>query len=1275
MNAKFNRPFVGRKPGVTVGALDSINPDIGDVDGITHVRCSMGFGHALQPRVTYNDAADLALHYPIGQAINNSCSHNTFGLYSVSVLQQEARKPIRAPSGLGGDFRCGAPVTIPYVELHCHSGFSFLDGASHPEELVMSAVELGYPALALTDHNGLYGSMEFAQAAKLVNLQPITGVELTLRDCFPGIPEPKSGHHITLLAETPTGYANLCRLLTEAHMKSERGDPRLSLESLLMHPEGLILLTGCSKGPITAALESSFAQAETLARRLLYHFGPGNIFIELQENAVRGDSARNKRLGRLAGRLGLGVVATGNVHYHRPERYRIQDVLVSIRNRTTLDGAHDTRRSNGLFHLSAPWEMGHRFQSRPEALTNTLLIAERCTGFDLTQDLGYEFPDFEGSERNTAIESLASMCFQRVSELYAPGSAEEQDAKDRLQTELSLVDLHSLGGFFLVYRDIMRLATEVAHEVRGEAPRASSGLPSGRGRGSSVSSIICYLIGLSHIDPVKNNLFLGRFLNEALHSVPDIDLDFPRDIREKLILRVYEKYGKEHAGLVCTFPTYRLKSAVREIGKALALPMGELEKLSRLAEQRSAAGLADEIASLPEFKDRADGHLWKLLGELAKDITGLPRHISQHVGGMIISSRPLVEIVPLEPAAWEGRSLCQWDKDSCDDAGFIKIDFLALGMLSLIDETIDLISERHGKAPDLSRINFSDKAVYDRIGSGDTVGTFQIESRAQIQMLRRTKPRNLEELAIQVAIVRPGPIVGGAVNPYVRRREILRDNPRYEIPYPHPLLEEALGETLGVIIFQDQVLKVCQALANFTDGQAELLRRAMSRKRSKEALSAQWEHFKNGAKANGVEENTAREIFNQVTAFSEFGFPKSHAAAFGLLAYQSTWLRHYYPVEFYVGLFNNQPMGFYSLDALGRDARRNGIKTLLPDINRSCVKCTAEGTDLRIGLGFIRGWGAEIAENVVSERESEGPYRSLLDFLRRKPTKLKRPAIENLIWVGGFSSLGLTRRELLWQAGLWLGPENNETVANGRKTYAQTELALDNPYATLPFPGLNRHDRMIAEYRMLHFSTDLHPLSLLRNMLPEGTVTSNRLEHLQNGSAVLVSGLVTTRQRPSTAKGYVFLLMEDEHGPINVIVKPETYQRYRAAIRMEPFLTVGGRLQIDGSATNIIAHELRALKVPGVPVRRRNLFRTQDTEDIGVSVLNGGMAKNTPDESHPQASDTNHTSMLDYPDLEHSQTSLYGPLECWSEKDEAPENPHKYLTALRQSSPEIKSFG
>jgi len=1184
-------------------------------------------------------------------------------------------------------------MSSPYVELHAHSGFSFLDGASHPEELVLRAKELGYPALALTDHNGLYGSMEFARAAKEEGIQAITGAEVSIDPATvpglegwgasasappstnktppnktrlnsgrspgmnttvhgPALPpdlepvSPDIGFHLTLLAETPTGYANLCRLLTQAHMEAEdRRNPLLPFPALL-DPErtrGLILLTGCRRSPLSAALQDSTVTGERLLKRLLDAFGPWNVFVELQVNHAKGDRDRNRALSRLADRFAVPVVATGNVHYHRQERHRLQDVLASIRNRATLDNSHPVRRPNALFHMADAREMAHRFRGRPDAIANTLRIAQRCAAFDITRDLGYEFPDFEGAGNGkTAIQILAETCRALLEERYpleppraGAGAAEHRraarsrksserrklaekrrEAENRLEEELALVEHHGLAGFFLVYRDIMNLAREIALKVRGEAPRAHSGLPPGRGRGSSVSSIICYLIGLSHIDPVETNLFLGRFLNEALNTVPDIDLDFPRNIREELILAVYEKYGAEHAGLVCTFPTYRLRSAVREIGKVLELPLGDLEKLTKLAEHRSAGGLKEELETLPEFKEKARAPLWQALGALAEEIAGLPRHVSQHVGGMIISSRPLIEIVPLEPAAWEGRVLCQWDKDSCEDAGFIKIDFLALGMLSLVEDAVDLIAERgtagaggepvvggrvatpeeaaagegvpgpfgtrtvHG-APDLSRIDFHDEELYDLICSGDTVGIFQIESRAQMQMIRRVRPRNLADLAVEVALVRPGPIVGGAVNPYVTRREAQRADPDYRIPYEHPLLEEALGETLGVIIYQDQVLKVCKALAGFSDGQAEGLRRAMSRKRSKEAMNSYRDAFMEGALARGVPEEVSERIFLQVVGFSEFGFPKSHAAAFGLLAYQSAWLRHYYPTEYYVGLFNNQPMGFYSLDALGRDARRHGIETLLPHVNKSAVRATPEGKDLRIGLGFVRGWGEEIAEVVVAERERNGPFRSLPDFLRRTPAALKRPAIENLIWVGGFDDFGLTRRELLWQAGLWLGPETDPERTGGRDDHAQLEMQLPDPHADLSFVDMNAEERMVSEYRMLRFSASLHPLALIRDQLPRGTIASGKLKELPNGSTVRLAGIVVARQRPQTAKGYVFVLFEDEDGPINVIVKPKVYERDRTTIRMEPFVAVRGRLQKDGETVNVIAYEVEGLRLGG----------------------------------------------------------------------------------------------
>ncbi len=1071
-----------------------------------------------------------------------------------------------------------------YIELHCHSAFSFLDGASLPEQLALTASQLGYPALALTDHNGLYGAMAFAQESKQLGLQAITGAELTLLD----------GSHVTLLAETPEGYANLCRLITEAHLgREDRRDPRLDFASLEARHAGLIVLSGCRNGLLPQVLRRDGpATARRFAERCRAVFGKENFVVELQRNYVRGDLALTRALKDVADSVRLSVVASGNVHYHKRERHRLHDVLVAIRHRTTLDGSHDVRRANSEFFLRPPGEVEELFRDCPEAVITTAALAERCSGFDLTRDLGYRFPDFPGAERAPAPWALAQLCRAKLEERYPAGFEQRDEAERRLAEELRIVEHHGLSGFFLVYHDLFELAREVAADVRRGSRRAQGGLLPGRGRGSSVSSVVCYLLGLSHIDPVATRLFIGRFLNETLASVPDIDLDFPREIREELIRRVYKRYGDEHVGLVCSFPTYRLRSTVREIGKALDLPPGEIEQVAKLADRRSG-GLADELDQLPGFAGRRSAPLWKELCELAEEIAGLPRHISQHVGGMVISSRPLVEIVPLERAAMEDRVVCQWDKDSCDDARFIKIDFLALGMLSLMEECVERIAVREGTPPDLSRIDFEDPAVYDRICRGDTVGLFQIESRAQIQMIRRSRPRNLEDLAVEVAIVRPGPIVGGAVNPYVRRREEQRRaraaGRSYEPPLEHPLLKEALTETLGVILYQDQVLQVCQALAGFTAGQAEALRRAMSRRRSRELMAGFWEEFKDGAAARGVPEQTAQRVFTQVIAFSEFGFPKSHAAAFGLLAYQSAWLRHYHPAEYYCALFNNQPMGFYSLDVLGRDANRNGIEIRLPDVNLSDVWCTIEkGTGsgeqgavhsdaVRVGLGFVRDWSEETATAVVIEREQRGRYVSIGDFVRRAPPKLKRTAIEHLVWVGGCDGFGLTRRELLWQVGLWLPPESEHGVdARGRR---QLELGLNHPHEGLRFGGLEAAERLLAEYAVLGFAASGHPLSLLRGALPPRVVQSDALPRLEHGAWVEVAGLVVARQRPETAKGFIFVLLEDEAGMVNVIVRPDVYERHRTAVRGEPLLWVRGKLAKDDGTVNVLAEEARGLKV------------------------------------------------------------------------------------------------
>ncbi|MDQ2732836.1 MAG: DNA polymerase III subunit alpha, partial [Armatimonadota bacterium] len=586
--------------------------------------------------------------------------------------------------------------------------------------------------------------------------------------------------------------------------------------------------------------------------------------------------------------------------------------------------------------LKPPEEMVRLFESLPEAISNTLRIADRCAGFNITQDLGYQFPDFQRDRSESADEALSRICWEALAHRYNRDTDWVRvQARQRLRTELELVRHHGLGGFFLVYRELLELAKEIAARIRGREARGRFNYPPGRGRGSSVSSIICYLIGLSPVDPVKAKLSLGRFLNKELASIPDIDLDFPRDIREELIKAVHERYGHDHVAMVATFPTYRLRSAVRDVGKALGLPPGEVDRLARLSEGRSATTVEEEMRRLPGFQGALESPLWQHLIERARELSGFPRHLSQHPGGMIISSRPLVEMVPVEHSRMDGRLLCQWDKDSCDDARFIKIDFLSLGMLSAVEECLNLI-ETNGKKPvDLGRINFDDAAIYDRICAGDTVGVFQIESRAQIQMLPRTQPRNIEELAIEIAIVRPGPIVGGAVNPYIRRREQLRRNPRAQIYYEHALLIPVLSETLGVIIYQDQVLSVCQALAGFSIGRAEALRRTMSRRRSLEAMAQFEKEFLDGAKERGVHRRSALRIFKQILGFAEYGFPKSHAAAFAILSYQSTWLCHYHPAEFVASVLNNQPMGFYPRDVLLKDAQRHGVLFERPDINRS----------------------------------------------------------------------------------------------------------------------------------------------------------------------------------------------------------------------------------------------------------------------------------------------------------------------------------------------------
>jgi len=1077
-----------------------------------------------------------------------------------------------------------------YVELHCHSAYSFLDGASHPEELAARAAALGYPALALTDHDGVYGSLEFAHAAKELGVRPITGAEVTV----------ESGSHVTLLCESSRGYANLCRILTAAHAgtrpegKEHRVllEPGVSLETLAELNEGLVCLSGCARDGL--ALHDPRGTA-----RLAAAFGRERFFVELQRPYERGDTRRHAMLRDLAELLGVETIATGNVHAHAPRRTLLQDVLVAIRCRTSLDGCERERRGNREAVLRAPAEMVDRFAETDRAAAErTGALAERLA-FDLTEELGYRYPDFS-DRADPAIRQLTAICDHAFGDRYGACTRPLQaEARARLDDELGLIGRLRLAGFFLLHHEVLEIARECALEVRGRgSPRMF--LPPGRGRGSSVGSVVCYLTGLSHVDPVENGLSLGRFINHELTSVPDIDLDFPREIREKLIVRVTERYGHEHAALVASFATYRSRGAIRDVGKALGLPQTELERLARVTDGWHAERVADEVAALPDAEQKLLSKRWRAFQFLTREIAGLPRHVSQHPGGMVISSRPLVELVPVQPAAMAGRQLCQWDKDSCSDAGFLKIDLLGLGMLSCVEECVDRIARLHGAPLDLSRIPLDDTAVFAEIQAADTVGVFQIESRAQMQSLLRTKPETIDDLTIQVALVRPGPIQGKAVHPYIEHRRLLREDPSFVFPVPDESLREPLAATLGVVVFQDQVLDVAIALAGYTIGEAEGLRRAMSRKRSHEALEAHRERFVSGAIGRGVGAVVAEGVFDTLVGFSGFGFPKAHAAAFGLLAYQSAWLRHHYPAEFLCGLLNEQPMGFYPPASLVRDAQRRGVEVRPPDVNLSearcsletrardaqgvvsatsaCVSTQASSHAVRVGLAYVSSVGKDDAEALEAERVANGPFRDVGDLARR--AQVTREALDALVRGGACDGFGPRRRDLLWELGLATRPRSVEGTRGEAK---QLPLPLDPTAETPALPDLTRWERMLADYRETGLSVGTHPLALLRPHLPHGTLSSPELHETRHGSSVAFAGMAIARQRPATAKGIVFMLLEDEHGQVNLIVPKDVYERHRGIVRSEPIVLVRGRYERVERNRNVLVHELESLS----PLARR----------------------------------------------------------------------------------------
>jgi error-prone DNA polymerase len=1031
-----------------------------------------------------------------------------------------------------------------YAELHAHTNYSFKEGASFPDEMALRAVELGYRALAITDHDNLVGAMEYAQAAKGIDLHAITGAEVTLED----------RGHLTLLASTQQGYSNLCRLISFAHVLNDHLKPGLDIALLAGHATGLILLTGCANGPVPRLLmEGKRDKARATFLQYQEWFGPGNVYLELQQNLVYGDTERIKRLAEFGHELGVPLVATNNVHFHVRERHRLQDALVAIRHNKSLEEVRHQLRPNTEAYLKSPGEMAELFRELPEAISNTVVLAERCE-FNLTSGLSYRFPGYPVPEGYNPLSYLERLCREAAVRRYGTITDE---VEARLQKELRLIDRHELAGFFLIYREIIQIAHDVQADlglVEPETPIEAS--PPGRGRGSSVAMLVGYLIGLSHIDPLCYNLSLERFLpDENMPNVPDIDLDFPRNIREELIKRVHARYGWDHAALTGMISTYKLKGAVRDLGKALGLPSDEVDKLAKRSEHAPATELQSEMEALPEFRHRLDTPGWRELVDLAAQLNGFPKYLAQHPGGMVISSTPLIDQVPVQQAAMEGRYICHWDKNSIAHAKFVKIDFLALGALSQMQRAVRLIQERTGQELDLSRIDFEDQEVYEMLHRADTIGIFQVESAAQIQTIPRIRPRNLVDMAHEVAAVRPGVGANDGVAHYIHRRNRME---RWD--YDHPLEERALGRTFGIILFQDQVNQVAMDVGGFSAVEADQLRRAFGNRRNEGLLKQYWEKFRDGAGAKDVPPGVALRIFKKFNG--QYMFPESHAFAFGVTAYQASWLKRYYPLEFYIGLFNEQPMGFYNLETLKEDAKRHGITVLNPCVNRSNAEAVIEGESIRLGLLHVRRVGESQAGRIVAARDAWGAFGSLAEVMER--AGVQREMLDNLADAGAFADFRDDRRAIRWEIGLRYRPMG-----------AQLALTLPVEQDMVELPGLSAWEVMEGEYRTMGVHPKSHVMAHLRPQLG-GHLSSLQVGLKREGGLVTVSGMVIRRQHPLAEA--VFITLEDEFGHVPLIVWAGTYKEYRLVLR-EPFLVVEGYVSRREGTLNVVVTSAKALDV------------------------------------------------------------------------------------------------
>ncbi|MBW0114480.1 error-prone DNA polymerase [Pseudonocardia abyssalis] len=1046
-------------------------------------------------------------------------------------------------------------VRVPFAELHCHSNFSFLDGASHPEELVEQAARLGLDALALTDHDGMYGVVRFAEAAAEVGMPTVFGTELSLGLSAPqnGVADPEGGH-LLLLARDPEGYAALCRSVSAAQLRGEeKGRPVYDLDEVVAETAGhVIALTGCRKGAVRRALETGGDPAKEL-RRLTGWFGADGVAVELTHQGLPTDSERNDALAALARDAGLPTIASTAAHYATPDRFPLATALAAVRSRRSLDEIDGWLPPAGTAHLRSGAEMAARFETRYPGAVGRAAEFGRACAFSIRL-VAPDLPPFPVPPGETETSWLRQLTWRGVARRYG-SHAEYPRAVATVEKELEIIQAKNFPGYFLIVHDIVQFCRRADILCQG--------------RGSAANSAVCFALGITNVDAVAMGLLFERFLSPAREGYPDIDLDIESGRREEVIQYVYATHGRWCAAQVANVITYRPRSAVRDMAGALGFSPGQQDAWSKRIERWNGApvveGMPDQVA------------------ELAGQLIGFPRHLGIHSGGMVICDRPVAEVVPVEWARMEGRTVVQWDKDDCAYAGLVKFDLLGLGMLTALHLMIDLVAEHTGEKIELHELQPTDAGVYEMLCRADSVGVFQVESRAQMATLPRLKPRTFYDLVVEIALIRPGPIQGGSVHPYIARRN------GAEWRHDHPLLENALDKTLGVPLFQEQLMQVAVDVAGFTPGDADELRRAMGSKRSTEKMEKLRARFFDGMAANGITGEIADGIFAKMLAFANFGFPESHSISFASLVYYSAWFKRYHPAAFCAALLNSQPMGFYSPQSLVADARRHGVLARGPDVNHGRSEALLQpdplsdgGFAIRLGTAEIRGIGPDLAELIDAERGLRGPFRDLADLSRR--VRLTVPQAEALATAGAFGCFGVDRRSALWAAGV---------VASVRPDQLPgTAVGLDAP----ALPGMTDVELTVADVWATGVSPDSHPLQHVRERLDRlGALRIDRLAALdaptdpeRRPPRVLVGGAVTHRQRPATAKGVTFLNLEDESGMLNVTCSEGLWARYRTVAVGSAALLVRGRLErSEEGVLNLVADRLQRLDL-AVAVKSRD---------------------------------------------------------------------------------------